>query len=164
MNDNVVEIVSLLIQRMLNDEKVLVEEEDIILELLELGYNIQDIDQAFELIYNSTEIIEAENIQIDNTEQVNFYNRIFTMAEKLYLPINIQGLLLKIIFSNLISINESEEIIKRVIQNSYKDFVSTSNLWNIIEDVVEDQSKLILLVDRIDEFNDIIPEDYRYIN
>lgn len=164
MNDNIIEIVSFLIQRMLNDEDILLEEEDIIQELLELGYNIQDIDQAFELIYNGTDIIEAENIQFDDLEKIPFYNRIFTVAEKLYLPLDIQGLILKIMFSNLLTTKENEEIIIKAIQNSYTGYVSPDNLWTIIEDVVKDQKKLNLISHQITEFNDIIPEDYKYIN
>ncbi|MFW5971988.1 MAG: DUF494 family protein [Bacillota bacterium] len=164
MNDNVIEIVSFLIQKMINDEEVLLEEEEIIEELLELGYNIQDIDEAFELIYNGTDIIEAENIQYNDMDKIPYYNRIFTTAEKLYLPLNIQGLILKLMFSNLLSIKENEEIIIRAIQNSYGEYVTTFNLWKIVEDVVEDQNKLNLISNKITEFNDIIPQDYKYIN
>ncbi|NLM96467.1 MAG: DUF494 family protein [Halanaerobiaceae bacterium] len=111
MNEDVIEIIGILIKKMIEDEEILLEEEVIIQELLELGYNIRDIDQAFELIYNGTEIIEAENIGFAESDQVPYYNRIFTIAEKLYLPLNIQGLIIKMIFSRLLSVNESEEII-----------------------------------------------------
>ncbi|MFP4660990.1 MAG: DUF494 family protein [Halanaerobiales bacterium] len=164
MNDNIIEIVSFLIQRMLNDEDILLEEEEIIEELLGLGYNIQDIDQAFELIYNGTDIIEAENIQFDDLEKIPYYNRIFTTAEKLYLPLDIQGLIIKIMFSKLLTTRENEEIIIKAIQNSYTGYVSPNNLWNIVEDVVKDQRKLDLISHQISEFNDIIPEDNKYIN
>lgn len=164
MNDNVIKIVSYLIQKMLNDEEILLEEEDMIQELLGLGYNIKDIDQAFELIYNDTEIIEEENIHFDGLDRIPHYNRVFTMAEKLYLPLNIQGLIIKLMFSKLLSIKENEEIIIRAIQSSYGDLVSPSNLWSIVEDVVQDQRKLDLISNKISEFNDIIPNDYKYIN
>ena len=164
MNNKIIEIVSFLIQRMLNDEEILLEEEEIIQELLELGYNIQDIDEAFELIYNGTDIIEAENIQFEDLERIPYYNRIFTMAEKLYLPLRIQGLILRLMFSNLLTSKENEEIIIKAIKNSFAGYVSPSSLWSIIEDVVKDQRKLDLISDKITEFNDIIPDDYKYIN
>lgn len=164
MNNNVIEIVSFLIQRMLNEDEILLEEEELIQELLEFGYNIRDIDQAIELIYNGTDIIEAGNIQFEDFERKPFYNRIFTMAEKLYLPLNIQGLILKLMFSNLLTTKENEEIIIKSIQNSYSGYVSPFNLWNIVEDVVRDQSKLDIISDKITEFNDIIPDEYKYIN
>src|SRR5690554_6167493 len=154
MNENVIEIVGILIKRMIDDEEILLEEEVIIQELLELGYNIRDIDQAFELIYNGTEIIESENVDFDELDQIPYYNRIFTFAEKLYLPLNIQGLLIKMMFSKLLSIKESEEIIVRTIQYSYTGIVSITEFWDIVEDVVEDQQKLDLISNKISEFND----------
>lgn len=163
MKNNIIEIVSLLIQRLLVDGEVVMEEE-IVMELLELGYEIKDIDEAFELIYNGTEIIEAENVRTDSSKAFEIYNRVFSEAEKLYLPLNIQGLLIKVIFSGVLSIEESEEIIKRLIQASYHEHISRSSLWDVIEEVVEDHSKLYLLLNEISEFKDIVPDAYRYLN
>ncbi|MEJ6951503.1 DUF494 family protein [Natronospora cellulosivora (SeqCode)] len=163
MSDNIIEIVSFLIQKMLNDEYILLEEEKIIQELIELGYNIQDIDQAFELIYNGTEIIEAENINFNKLEKMP-YNRVLSKAERLYLPIDIQGLILKIIFSNILNNRENEEIIIKAIQNSYIGYFSKTKLWSIIEDVVRDQDKLNLITHEIPEFNEIISYENQYVN
>ncbi|NLJ84608.1 MAG: DUF494 family protein [Halanaerobiaceae bacterium] len=163
MKNNIIEIVSLLIQRLLVDGEVVMEEE-IVMELLELGYEIKDIDEAFELIYNGTEIIEAENVRTDSSRAFEIYNRVFSEAEKLYLPLNIQGLLIKVIFSGVLSIEESEEIIKRLIQASYHEHISRLSLWDVIEEVVEDHSKLYLLLNEISEFKDIVPDAYRYLN
>jgi len=163
MKSNIIEIVTLLIQRLLVDGEVFMEEE-IVMELLELGYEIKDIDQAFELIYNGTEIIEAENPQPKQSRELGFYNRVFSNAEKMYLPLNIQGLLIKIVFSRILSVDEYEEIIKRLIQSSYHELISEQSLWDIIEDVVEDQYKLYLLLNEINEFQDIIPDANRYLN
>ena len=163
MKSNIIEIVTLLIQRLLVDGEVFMEEE-IVMELLELGYEIKDIDQAFELIYNGTEIIEAENVLPAKSREFELYNRVLSNAEKLYLPIDIQGLLIKIVFSRILSVDEYEEIIKRLIQSSYHELISELSLWDIIEDVVEDQYKLYLLLNEINEFQDIIPDANRYLN
>lgn len=82
----------------------------------------------------------------------------------MYLPLNIQGLLIKIVFSRILSVDEYEEIIKRLIQSSYHELISEQSLWDIIEDVVEDQYKLYLLLNEINEFQDIIPDANRYLN
>ncbi|MFI5360243.1 MAG: DUF494 family protein [Halanaerobiales bacterium] len=163
MKNNIIEIVSFLIQRLLVDGEVFMEEE-IVMELLELGYEIKDIDEAFELIYNGTEIIEAENVLPAKSREFELYNRVLSNAEKLYLPIDIQGLLIKVIFSGILSIDESEEIIKRLIQTSYHENLSNLSLWDIIEEVVVDQYKLYLLLNEISEFKDIVPDAYRYLN
>lgn len=163
MSENIIEIVSLLIQKMLNDEQILLEEEKIIQELLDLGYNIQDIDQAFELIYNGTDIIEAENIRFDKLDKMPSYNRVFTEAEKLYLPIEIQGTILKIIFSNILNSKENEDIIIKAIQNSYVGNFPNNKLWKIIEEVVHDQNKLSLIIYTIPEFKDMTLKDNEYV-
>lgn len=163
MNDNVIEIISLLIQKILNEGDIMIEEE-VIEELLDLGYNIQDIDEAFELIYNGTDIIEAENLHVSDLKEKFFYNRIFTISEKLYLPVEIQGLLLKLMSSNLLSFKECEEVIIRAIQTSLGGSTTPFHLWSILEEVVDRDEVLEQLSVSINEFKDMITDDFKYIN
>ncbi len=163
MNENVIEIISLLIKKMLNEDDIIIEEE-VIEELLDLGYDIQDIDEAFELIYSGTDIIEAENFHVCDLKEKSFYNRIFTLSEKLYLPIEIQGLLLKLLSSNLLSFKECEEVIIRTIQNSFGGYTTPLHLWGILEEVIEKEEILEKLSISINEFKDMISGDFKYIN
>lgn len=167
MRSAVIEIISLLIQKMLHDNSTIMEEE-VIEELIEIGYNIKDIDEAFELIYNSTEIIGVENFTeqttLDELEKIKHYNRVFTVTERLYLPLSLQGLLKKLMYKNILSPRENEEIIIRSIQNSLIGYNSTGHLWDIIEDVVKDEDKLELLSVEINEFKNMISGNYKYIN
>lgn len=164
MNETVIEIVSFLIKKLLNDEEeLIIREEEIVEELLELGYDIQDIDQAFELIYDGAEIIEEENVYYGDTAKKSDYNRIFSVAEKMYLPLKVRGLMIKLMASNYLSTKENEEIIIRAIQNSLNGLNTTHYLWNIVEEVVEDQKKLDLIYNNITEFNNIIPGRFKHI-
>lgn len=164
INDQVIQIIGLLIQKMLKNHEITLGEEEIIQELLEMGYDIQAIDEAFELIYNSTDIIEAENINGTGFERVSSYNRVFTLAERLYLPLNIQGLFRKLIQLNLLTPREYEEIIIRTIQDSLIGLSSSRHLWSIIKEVIEDQQKLDMISLKINEFKNLIPSDFKYIN
>lgn len=164
MNTNIIEIISLLIQKMLNNEDLIMEEEEVVQELLDLGYDIKDIDQAFELIYNTTDIIEAENIPLSDLEEATFYNRVFTIGEKLYLPVKLQGLIRRLLAMNLLTPKENEALIMKITQNSYYGSTATSDLWDILEEVVADQKKLELISAEIPEFKNIIPGDFKYIN
>ena len=164
INDQVIQIIGLLIQRMLNNEEITLEEEVIIQELLEMGYDIHAIDQAFELIYNSTEIIEAENINGTSFERVSSYNRVFTVIERLYLPLDLQGLLRKLMQLNLLTPQEHEAIIIRTIQDSFAGLTSPRNLWTILKGVIADQQKIDIIAVKINEFKNLIPSDFKYIN
>jgi len=164
MNNSILEIISLLIQRMLADKEPVVDEEETIQELLELGYKIQDIDQAFELIYNTTDIIEAEKISIDSSQETTFYNRIFSVGERLFLPLKMQGLIRKLMNLNLLTPEENEQVIIMALQSSYNDSVATSDFWDILEEVILDENKLGLISAEIPELNNIITGNYKYIN
>jgi uncharacterized protein Smg (DUF494 family) len=164
MNNSVVEIISLLIQRMLNDNEQVVDEEETVQELIELGYKIQDIDQAFELIYNTTDIIEAEKIPLENQQVVTPYNRIFSVGERLFLPLKMQGLIRKLMNLNLLTPEENEQVIMMALQTSYNGSVATSDFWDILEEVILDENKLGLISAEIPELNNIITGNYKYIN
>lgn len=164
MNEDVMEIIGLLIRMMLRDENHFKKEEEIIQNLLEEGYDIQDIDEAFELIYHGTEIINEEKSKLDESNENSFYNRVFSQSERMYLSLELQGLIKKMLFLNVLTPGESEEIILRVIQDSYPGYLTPGQLWDILEEVIEDQGKLQIISSEILEFRDMITGDSKYIN
>lgn len=164
MNSSVIEIIGLLIQKILKDQEPFMEEEKIIQELIDEGYDIKDIDEAFELIYNGTEIIEAEKIESEDMETGGSYNRIFTVAEKLYLPINIQGLIRRLVGMKLLTPGENEELISKMIQNSFSGYTAPSDVWSLLEEIVADERKLELISSEIPEFKKLTFNDFKYVN
>ncbi|QTL98436.1 DUF494 family protein [Iocasia frigidifontis] len=164
MNEDVMEIIGLLIRMMLKDENHFIKEEEIIQNLLEEGYDIQDIDEAFELIYHGTEIIDEEKNKLDESNRDSFYNRVFSQSERMYLSFELQGLIKRMLFLNLLTPGESEEIIIRVIQDSYPGYLTTGQLWDILEEVIEDQGKLQIISSEIIEFRNMVTDDSKYIN
>ncbi|HLV08840.1 MAG TPA: DUF494 family protein [Halanaerobiales bacterium] len=163
MNENIIEIISLLVHKLINEEDMVFEDE-LIEELLDMGYDIKDIDEAFELIYNGTEIIGEENYYVNDLKGLPFYNRVFTVSERLYLPIEIRGMLLKLISSNYLSFEECEEVIIRVIQDNFEGQITALGLWYILEQVVDETGILEKITSSISEFKDIIPGDSKFIN
>ena len=163
MNEAVDKIVNVLIQKVLKNENEdeIIKEEEIIKELLKQGYDIKDIDRAFELIYNTSEIIE-EDFDYDGYEIEHRYNRIFSVPEKIYLSVEVRGMIMKIMASKFLTANEYEEIIIRAIHNSYNGLNSLHYFWDIVEDVVKDENRLNLIYNNIDmkENN----RRYKYVN
>ncbi len=159
MNNSIIKIISILVQRMLQENEVF-EEEELVQDLINLGYNIEDIDQAFELIFSSKEIIEGDEI----TAVKNPYNRVFTLAERIYLPIDLRGLIRRLIMLNVLSSGENELLITKIIQNIYNGSAKIEDLWLILEEIIEDNYKLELILKEIPEFKNHIHKDYKYIN
>lgn len=164
MNNNIIEIIGLLIQKMLQDDDPILDEEDIIQELVEMGYDIKDIDYAFELIYNSADIIEEENFYFPSSGKSSLYNRVFTRSEKLYISNNIQGILLKLFALSVLTPREYETIVGKVIQNNFDGNTETSDLWDFIEEVIKDNKRLELITDKMPEFKKYIPKHFKYVN
>jgi Smg protein len=162
MKNNVIEIISMIIKRMLKEE--VLDQEKVISELLNLGYNIEDIDQAFEIILSESDYYgEDENnkvLRVDNAK----YNRVFTIAEKLYLPLKLQGLIYRLIVLNVLSPKKSEKLIYKTTQKVYKGSANTADLWDVLNEVVDDDSKLEIISEKIPEFNDYLQKEFKHIN
>jgi uncharacterized protein Smg (DUF494 family) len=163
MNTKVIEIISLLVQKMLEGDLVL-NEEQIVQELLEYGYETDDIEMAFELIFPGAEIIDEEDIFSSSYDKLSSYNRILTLAEKLYLPLNIEGLIRHLIFLNVLTPKQIETLILKAIQNSYIRKTGTKEIWNILEEILDDDSKLNMISQMIPAFKNIYQQNYKYIN
>ncbi|HKL74569.1 MAG TPA: DUF494 family protein [Halanaerobiales bacterium] len=161
MNDNVIEIVSLIVKKMLKDEYI--DQEEIITELVDQGYELEDIDEAFALIL-SDENISEENIWGANENKDIIYNRIFTFSEKMYLPLKLQGLIYRLIAKNILSPEESEKLITRTVKNVYTGSIQIKDLWSTLQDIVDDKVRLESILKDIPEFNEIIEEKYKFVN
>ena len=79
MNKKVIEILSILIQKMLHDEDLWRKQEDIIIELENQGYTIENISEAFEVIFSEVISVEDRDFYIDY-EMPSGYNRVFTLS------------------------------------------------------------------------------------
>lgn len=161
MTDNVIEIVSIIVKKMLKDEYI--DQEEIITELVDQGYELEDIDDAFALILSDENIAE-ENIWGANENQDLIYNRIFTFSEKMYLPLKLQGLIYRLIAKNILSPEESEKLITRTVKNVYTGSIQIKDLWSTLQEIVDDDVRLESILKNIPEFNEIIEEKYKFVN
>ncbi len=159
MNKNIIEIINILIKKFLGNKNRLIDKDDIIQELINMGYEVDDIDFAMDLLFKE-EIIE-ENLE---EEICDNYNRIFTISEKVYIPVEIRGLIHRLIFLNVLSAQESETLIARTVQDSYSGISETDDIWEILEDIIKDESKLELISRKIPEFGSLYGNEFEHIN
>ncbi len=161
MNSSVIEIVSIIIKKMLKDE--FIDQREVITELIDDGYEVEDIDRAFALILSEENILEETEEDITDNKQIN-YNRIFTSSEKMYLPLKLQGLIYRLMLKNVLSANESEKLISRTVKNVYNGSIKTKDLWNTLRDIINDERRLEIISKEIPEFSNFLKQKYKYVN
>jgi Smg protein len=162
MRDKIYDILNYLIEELLNSGDEVVNQEDLINDLVEMGYEVEDIDKAFQLIFEKPEIIEDKNIETIADDK--FLNRIFTVQEKMYLSKEHRGLIKRLLLMNIITIKETEEVVNKIIQNVYYNKNKNFNFWDLIQDVVEDENRIKYISNHFKEFSTKLSKDFKYIN
>jgi Smg protein len=158
MNTNVFKIISQLVKKLLHEDKPLEDEQELINSLQEEGYELTDISQAFEFVFESSDEVELQeadqegdfsNLLSSPEEKIN--NRVLTPQEKANLNLNVQGIVVKLIEQNLISEAELEETINQAL-NRHNVKLDTADYWQVLSDVVIDELRLALIEAKIPEF------------
>ena len=152
MNKNVIEVLSILIQKMLNDEDLWRKQDDIVVELEDQGYTIENISEAFEIIFSEVISVDDQDFYIDY-EMPSGYNRVFTKIEKFYFSNEIKTIIYKLNKLGILKADELEIIIYRMMQIAAVDDLRAELVWDIINDVVDDSELLITISAEINEFD-----------
>jgi len=162
MKEKIFDILNYLIEELLNSGDEVVDQKDLIDDLVDMGYDLDDIDEAFQLIFEKPEIIEGENLEAISKRK--FLNRVFTVQEKMYLPKEYRGLIKRLLLMNVITIKETETVINKIIQNVYYNNSKDFDFWDLIQDVVEDEKRIEYISNHFREFSTKLSKDFKYIN
>ena len=155
MKENIFEIISQLVKRLLYEGEEVENSEKLINSLKEDGYNIDEINQAFEFIFASDE--EEEQAQEGTSLDENDLNenemrqRVFNIKEKVNFNLQVQGGLLQLGTLDVVQEEELEEIITKLLMR-YRSSAQLSDLWNTLEEVVDDDLKLLSISQKIPQF------------
>ena len=160
MNKKVIEILSILIQKMLHDEDLWRKQEDIIVELENQGYTIENISEAFEIIFSEVISVEDRDFYIDY-EMSSGYNRVFTKVENFYFSKEIKAIIYKLNGLGILSADELEIIIYRMMEIATIDDLKTDLVWDIINDVVDDSELMMTISAEINEFDSSLLKQQR---
>lgn len=162
MNSNVIEIVTILIQKLLHNEDVIANEEEIIQGLLDLGYDLKEIETAFELIFSSTEIIGMSE-SFENHNYLPTSERVLSPRERFIFSTEAQEILLKLLYNKLIDLESLENIMQKV-HNLPLVEIGTRELWFLIKTSISDQIDLIRIKNRIPNFLEIKDDENLFIH
>mgnify|MGYP005842199709 CR=1 FL=1 len=137
----IIEIINLLIKELLEDGKEVSSDQEIVEMLLNQGYDLEEINMAFVLIFSLEGKIEKNPLDrdIENRDAKRF----LTYLEKYKLSLAAQGLLIRLVESNLISSHELERILNWVVKRPEE--VEVEELWKIIQKIVDDPVRFVLM-------------------
>lgn len=153
MNPNVIEIVTILVQKMLHNEDLAANEEEIIQSLLDLGYNLRDIQIAFELIFSSAEIIGVSETY-ENHNYLPTSERVLSERERLVFKEEARNVLFSLLKSRLLTMAELEEIIQRGVASAVIE-VGIPEIWTLLKAAVKDHQRLTLIKNRYPELKEL---------
>lgn len=152
MNKKVIEILSILIHKMLNNEDLWEKQEDIVIELENKGFTIENISEAFDIMFSEIISVGDQDYYIDHQMQSG-YNRVFTKVENFYFSNEIKSIILKLNAMGVLTADELEIIIFRMFQLASVNNLEAELVWEIINDVVDDSELLLTISAEFNEFN-----------
>ena len=161
MNENVIEIVSYLVKKIMHNEDVVENEQKLVQNLVNQGYEIADIDTAFELIFSSELYCEAESEE--GGFNLSNSHRVLDFRERFKLSLKVRGLLIRLSALNLINDEELEDILKMSLRFRQTE-IGLKGFWRVLQRVVDNPSRLSLIIENSPEFKSFNAEHRKYIN
>lgn len=157
-------IISQLVKKLLKGNHEVPDEASLINSLQEEGYKLDDINQAFEFIFSSSDIIDVDQVSSKNesitSSEIN-KRRILDIREKFKFNLHVQGIIIKLDTLEVITSEELEIVLASSIAHR-KPELDAMDFWEIIEDVVDDQYKLAVIAEEIPEFKVINTQTDEY--
>ncbi|SJZ63813.1 DUF494 family protein [Selenihalanaerobacter shriftii] len=161
MNENVIEIVSYLVKRIMHNENIVENEKKLIKNLIDQGYEVDDIDMAFELIFTSS----MSSAEKESEDELKFDDarRVLDFKEKFKLSLPVQGALIRLSALSLISNTEVENILEKSLHFRESE-IGLKHFWKVLQKVINNPARLSLIIENSPEFKSINEEHKRYIN
>ena len=153
MNPNVFEIITILVEKLLHDEDIMANEEEIIKGLVKVGYSLQDIEIAFELIFSTTEIIDLPE-NTDTEKYLPDSRRVLSPSERHLFSEEAQEIMAILFNERLVSLAKMEKVLQK--GNSmpfYK--VDIKELWYLLRTTIKDEFILTRIKNRIPSFKEL---------
>jgi Smg protein len=152
MNKKVIEILSILLHKMLNNEDLWKKQEDIVIELENKGYTIENISEAMDIMFSEIISVGDQDYYMDY-EMHSGYNRVFTKVENFYFTNEIKSIIYKLNAMGILTADELEVIIYRMFQLASVNNLESDLIWEIISEVVDDSELLLTISAEFNEFN-----------
>jgi Smg protein len=160
-----------LLKKILREDDLEENREEIIISLEDKGYTIEDINRAFDFIINGR-LAPYDDQRIRPVRDTEFYidrnsnsgyNRVLAESEKRVFNNEIKSLIYKINDLKVLKTYEFELLLEHMFHNGVYEDLETEDIWDLIEALVKDQDTKIIISQAISEFNDLYFDD-KYIN
>ncbi|MCC3143816.1 DUF494 domain-containing protein [Halanaerobium sp. Z-7514] len=151
MNKNVIEILTLLMQIFIDKIDLLSLKKDITESLEEQGYEREDINKAFEFMYKDPFNVSDKDFYTDQKE--SGYNRVFSKIEKMYFDDEVKTIIYQLNKLGILDTEELEIIIDQMLSMAFFNNLTLESIWELIDDVVDDDYQLYIISESIDFFN-----------
>jgi len=153
MNKEIIEIVNILIQKLLSEDDIKGNKENIIVNLENEGYTIEDINKAFQFIFDGNKSFEDTEFYVDKELASGpNYNRVLTKTEKMVFDDKMKSLIYKLNNLELLKSFELELLIEHMLHTSVFNELDTAVVWELLNEIVEDSGTITSISKNLDEF------------
>jgi uncharacterized protein Smg (DUF494 family) len=145
MMERVIEIVSYIMKQVLFQGDNICSERDLVEALVQLGFNPEEIEQAFKLLYSLPNTLKSNIEELSELSDLEEGHRIFSPTEQKKLSITCQGEILRLVNSSLLTINELEKVLTEALQMETNE-VGLKELEQILYKVIVDEERLLMII------------------
>lgn len=142
--ERVIEIVNFVMKQVLDQGETSLSEKRLIEELVDLGYQSDEIKLAFKLIYSISNNLKSDPESMGNVIRIRHGQRVFSADEQKKLSVSFQGELLRLTNLCLISSEEAEEVLVEAMQSASAE-IGLKELDLILHKVINDEERLLMI-------------------
>lgn len=143
--DRVMEIVNYVMKQLFFQGENNCSERDLMNTLSELGYSLEEIRNAFKLLYSLPDSLKTTACEYENLMESQHGHRILSPLEQQKLSFACQGEIFRLMNTALLTPHELERILIEAVQMDIPE-IGLSELEKILHKVVIDEERLLLLL------------------
>jgi uncharacterized protein Smg (DUF494 family) len=143
--ERIIQIISHVMKEILRHDNNVCSKQSLTRDLLQLGYDIDDIDTAFQSLY-AVPLFLSEGVGRESeVHQCQRGHRILGPAEQKKLSLAFQGEILRLMNCSILSTDEIEQILMEAMRLEMAE-VGLKELEYILQRVIKDEERLLLIL------------------
>jgi uncharacterized protein Smg (DUF494 family) len=143
MVDRVIKIANYVMKQVLFQGENSVSERNLVAALVQLGYNPNEIEAAFKLLYSIPDTLKADDVDISSLSTNG--HRIFSQVELRKISVPCQGEIIRLVNMGLITPDEVEKVLAEALKlETYE--VGLKELELILHKVITDEERLLMIL------------------
>jgi uncharacterized protein Smg (DUF494 family) len=151
--ERIIQIINHVMKEILRHDSNVCSKQSLTRDLLQLGYDIDDIDTAFQSLYAVPLFLSEEIGRGLEVHQSQRGHRILGQAERKKLSLAFQGEIMRLMNCSILSAEEIEQILLEAMRLEMAE-VGLKELEYILQQVIKDEERLLLI---LPYRNDVMP-------